>query len=534
MPYENTSKNFMKGTFILTAAALITKILSAVYRVPFQNIVGDIGFYIYQQVYPFYGIALALSTYGFPVIISKMIAERQDGQNDKEILAVLQSSFLFLSVTGMLWFLFLYFGAGSIAALMGDPQLIELIELISFTFLLLPFISGLRGFYQGTGNMVPTAYSQVGEQLVRVITIIAFSAILTAEGYSLYVTGAGALFGSITGGLVCILVLITFVWKERARIFNPFSLRLRREDKQIWSRLLKHGTAICVSGMLLVLLQLIDALNVYSLLLKTGIAEAEAKQLKGVYDRGQPFIQLGTIVSTSLSLTLVPLITAAFRKGEKEEMHEKIRLALKIGSLTGFAAALGLINIIKPTNIMLFQNSAGSDVIAVFCLSILFSSIILTIAGILQGIELIYFPAMTILAGLGIKYVLNILLVYQYGTMGSSISTVAALGMIAAMLIWRLKKQFRFLFLSRRFYLITAIAGLGMTLVLQLHSLVFTMMMDGVDSRFLSMIQALTGAGLGGIIFIAIILKGQIFSQVEMEQLPLGSKLSSLARRINS
>ena len=109
----------------------------------------------------------------------------------------------------------IYFGAGTIAGWMGDPQLSELIEIISVTFLLLPFISGLRGYYQGMGNMIPTAYSQVGEQLVRVATIISFSAILVADGYSLYIAGAGALFGSITGGLVSILILFTFVWKGR-------------------------------------------------------------------------------------------------------------------------------------------------------------------------------------------------------------------------------------------------------------------------------------------------------------------------------
>ncbi|MDA6131309.1 oligosaccharide flippase family protein, partial [Escherichia coli] len=70
-----TSGDLFKGALILTIAALITKILSAVYRAPFQNIVGDVGFYIYQQVYPFYGIIIVLSTYGFPVIISKLYAE---------------------------------------------------------------------------------------------------------------------------------------------------------------------------------------------------------------------------------------------------------------------------------------------------------------------------------------------------------------------------------------------------------------------------------------------------------------------------
>ena len=75
-PYK-TSKDLLKGAFILSIAALIVKVLSAAYRIPYQNIVGDIGFYIYQQVYPFYGIVLTLSTLGFPIIISKLIAEKE-------------------------------------------------------------------------------------------------------------------------------------------------------------------------------------------------------------------------------------------------------------------------------------------------------------------------------------------------------------------------------------------------------------------------------------------------------------------------
>ncbi len=53
-------KRTMEGAFILTIASFI-KILSAVYRVPFQNLVGDRGFYVYQQVYPIYGLAMTLA-----------------------------------------------------------------------------------------------------------------------------------------------------------------------------------------------------------------------------------------------------------------------------------------------------------------------------------------------------------------------------------------------------------------------------------------------------------------------------------------
>ncbi len=60
-------KKTMKGALILSIASLIAKILSAVYRIPFENIVGNTGFYVYQQVYPIYGIGVAFALTGFPV-----------------------------------------------------------------------------------------------------------------------------------------------------------------------------------------------------------------------------------------------------------------------------------------------------------------------------------------------------------------------------------------------------------------------------------------------------------------------------------
>lgn len=76
---------FWRGAIILTIASFVIKVLSAFYRIPYQNIAGDVGFYIYQQIYPFYGFCLILATYGFPIIISKMVAERLErGKNKKQ------------------------------------------------------------------------------------------------------------------------------------------------------------------------------------------------------------------------------------------------------------------------------------------------------------------------------------------------------------------------------------------------------------------------------------------------------------------
>lgn len=71
---------------------------------------GDIGFYIYQQIYPFYGFCLILATYGFPVIISKMVAERLERGKQKEAEEIICVSFWFLLGIGFIGFFTLFLG----------------------------------------------------------------------------------------------------------------------------------------------------------------------------------------------------------------------------------------------------------------------------------------------------------------------------------------------------------------------------------------------------------------------------------------
>ncbi|MGM0831102.1 MAG: putative polysaccharide biosynthesis protein [Bacillota bacterium] len=525
MSKKYSSNQFLKGAMVLTVAALVTKILSAVYRVPFQNIVGDIGFYIYQQVYPFYGIVIALSTYGFPVIISKLVAEKIENEDVEGAKNVVVTSFMFLCIVGLSWFLIVYFGAGVIAGWMGDPLLKPLIQVISLSFLLLAPLSVLRGYYQGKEDMVPTAVSQVTEQTIRVATILVFSTILVSQGYSLYIAGNGALFGSITGGLGGLLVLLFIVTARRERLFSRKSLRLSPDYLHIWSRLLMNGTAICVSAMLLVLLQFVDSLNVYSLLATSGMDKELGKTWKGIYDRGQPFVQLGTVVATSISLTIVPLVTSAYLKKKENLIREYSQLSLKISITIGFAATLGIINIMVPTNTMLFENALGSKVIAVFCLSIFFSCLILTFAGIFQGIGKIYYPAFCILIGILLKYIGNAYLIPVMGIMGASIATVVSLTVITCMMILKLRRLFPIRFFPLSFYKTLLLSGAAMTIVLQVFLQIYDTLLDkGIPERELSVFFSLGGACIGAIIFLIVFLRGNVLSREEMGFLPFGSK----------
>ena len=136
----------MRGAFILSVAAIIAKVLSAVYRIPLQNLVGNTGFYVYQQIYPIYGIGMTFALNGYPNFISKIIAEEPD---EKRKLVLGQYSVMILTVLSATVFLILVGGAQSIAQAMGDRQLAPMLRVVATMFLLMPFLATGRGYYQG-------------------------------------------------------------------------------------------------------------------------------------------------------------------------------------------------------------------------------------------------------------------------------------------------------------------------------------------------------------------------------------------------
>ena len=89
--------------------------------------------------------------------------------------------------------------------------------------LLIPFIAVIRGYYQGLYNMFPTALSQIAEQIVRVGTILCLSIFFIHHGYGPYTAGAGAIFGSITGGITSLIILCLFVLEQRQILREYFN-----------------------------------------------------------------------------------------------------------------------------------------------------------------------------------------------------------------------------------------------------------------------------------------------------------------------
>lgn len=213
---DKQGAKLLRGAALLGTAAIISKLLGTLQKIPLQNVAGDTAFGIYNAVYPLYILILFAATAGFPVAVSKFVAERAMDGDHRGARHIVHVSTAILMGSGFVLFILLYFGASEIASWIGISQTERAIRSVSFALLLSPMLAVLRGYFQGYQNMVPTAVSQVIEQLIRVITMVALLLYMVALAYDEEWIAAGATFGSVTGAAAGLLVMYVY-WRKAIR-----------------------------------------------------------------------------------------------------------------------------------------------------------------------------------------------------------------------------------------------------------------------------------------------------------------------------
>lgn len=522
-------KSYMKGAALLTIAALIVKVLSAIYRVPFQNLVGDEGFYIYQQVYPVISIFVVWTSSGFAVAISKMLADNDCIVNEEERTqkrrSIMRIIFRYLTVLSFIFFGILFVGADVLATMMGDTSLAPLLRTGSFIVLVMPALAVFKGGFQSRGIMEPIAYAQVLEQTVRVSVILAGTFIIMSTTKSLYGAGQMAIIGTVVGEVVGLL-LIAFLFRKR---FGSF---IGKQQQRLASLpVLKEVTllslSVSMSSLLLLGYQLVDSFTIFSLLIDSGMDETIAKETKGIYDRGQPLVQLGVVIASSLSLAIVPLVAHMSNKQNGRSAMPFIQLTYRASVLFGWAASLGLILVMPYINAMLFKTDALSEVLMLYVLQIVPLSIILTFTAILQGYGKLKIPAVFLLIGFLLKVVLNVFTIEPMGVLGAAVANNVGLLLTALALVLYLKKITGIQLAPASFYQKISVASLCMAVVV----IVWLRFVPTLLQGFLSERLAAVGAGfsavcIGAVVMITCIAKLRVLAEKEWYLLPFGRRMA--------
>lgn len=522
-------KVYSKGVALLTVAALFVKVLSMVYRVPFQNLVGDHGFYIYQQVYPFVAIFVTWTSSGLAVAISKMLADLAESNQQDVRNAMLRVIFRYLTVFSIVCFMILFFGAPFFAYWMGDSKLSGLLRIGALVVFSMPLLAIYKGLFQSTGIMQPVAYAQVVEQIIRVVIILGGTWIIMLTTGSLYEAGKIALSGTVVGEFAAVLLLLWYI-KRQPSIKEKVNdgLKIKLATWPVLKKLIILSISVSMSSLVLLVYQLVDSFTIYDSLKKLGMSSLQAMETKGIYDRGQPLVQVGLVIASSLSLAIVPLVAHASKRNRDKDVERFIQITYRTSLLFGVAAAIGLILVMPNLNITLFKTADLSNVLSVFVLQIIWLSLIMTLTAMLQGLDRLKIPAMLLALGILIKILCNSLFIVKLGIAGAAWAGNLGLIVTTVGLIWYFKRIKNIHLATTRFYIMAALATLAMVAFV----LLFTLFMEhtifpSLWGRVRALILCTLKAGIGAFVFLTGLAKLNVLSVRDWYLLPFGRRMVS-------
>lgn len=526
-------KGYAKGVALLTVAALFVKVLSMVYRIPFQNLVGDQGFFIYQQVYPFVAIFMTLTSSGLAIAVSKMLADEANSPVARKG-AVAQLLYRSLVIVSIVLFLMMYGLSSYFAEEMGDPELTSLLKIAALVIFTMPALAMYKGHLQAMGQLKVVASVQVLEQVARVTIILGGTAYVMATSQYLYLAGEVAIFGTVAGEIIGVLALVLYMRKTKQSTPLLQSQEALQAKRTIIRKMFVVSLSASISSLLLILFQLVDSFTVFETLLESAVNKVEAMEEKGIYDRGQPLVQVGLVIATSLSLAVVPFIAHAMKHPQSQKIDHFIRVTYKASLLFGTAATVGLILVMPYLNQALFETDDLSQVLRVYVIQIIMLSVIMTMTAVLQGLGYRKWPTYILTFTLIVKIMINKLLIYQFGIVGAAWASNIALFIGALGLIYYLKRVKKIHLASVHFYKTAALASLAMYIIVKLFIYAEEKWTLSLFSGRAHAAMMVVGIVLvGATIFIAWITKFKILNIKEWLLLPLGSKMAKLQLLLN-
>ena len=536
-------KSLMKGAAVLAAAGIIVKVFGAAFRILLAGFITDQGMAYYSPAYYIYAVLLVVSTSGIPIAISRMVSERYAiGRYDEADRVFHISRYLMIGL-GLAGFIVLFFFARPIAVMMGLEGSALAMQATAPALLLVPIMSSYRGYFQGQQMMAPTALSQTVEQIFRVVFGLALALVLMrgtlfAGTYSDLQRGAaGGCFGASAGAIggLAVMVVIYFMARKSIRYRIRHSEKGDRESAgSILKAIIVIAVPITIGATLMPLVNLVDASVVNIRLLHAGFEPDTAKALYGqLTGFCEPIIALPQVLMSAIVMSIVPMVAAANKVRDREQLHGTISLGFRMTTIIAFPCAIGLLILAKPALTMLFftqkesaANAAPS--LQVLSLSFILLALITFMTGILQGVGKQVYPVINLFLGLLAKIVLTWILVGipAVNVVGAPLGTMAAyliagtLDFICVLRFTRVHISFKQMILKP--LLSAAVMGV---IVFFVYKGLMAALPSNTAATLLSII-------IGAVVYGLMIIRTKTIQRDEMMEISVGRKLAAVCDRL--
>lgn len=410
-----TEKKKREGAFlvqgaILASAGIITKIIGVIYRIPLINIMGDQGQAYYGIAFEIYAIALLLTSYSLPLAVSKLVSARVAKGERRNAFRVFKAALIFAITAGTAIGLIVFFGSDFIAGkIMAMEPSKYALRVLAPCLLVVAVMGVIRGYFQGLGTMLPTAISQILEQIVNAVVSVVGASYLFEFGKKAAETkakeylpaaygAAGGTLGTLCGAIAGLLFL-AFVFLAYRKIIKR---QLRRDHSRyqesysdIFTVLFYTITPVILSTAVYQSTKILDAGIFSNIMDVQGMAKEKYETLWGMYTgKFNTLVNVPLAIANAVGASVIPSLTAAVTSGNRKLVYSKIQLATRFTMIISIPSMVGCMVLARPVLDLLFSgnNKVPTLLLITGSVTIVFYSLSTITNAMLQGVNRMTIP----------------------------------------------------------------------------------------------------------------------------------------------
>ena len=517
MRNKTKSNTFLAHGGILALASILVRFIGMIYRIPMVNIIGSEGNGYYSTAYSVYNILLLLSSYSLPLAVSKLVSARTAVGKWKETKRILIAAFVFAAAVGLTFALITLFLADFFCTkIMGSPRAAIALKWLAPTVFIMAVLGVLRGFFQGLQTMIPTAVSQILEQIANAFVSVGMAAALFQYGTEVTLkTGdqtfapawgaAGGTIGTGAGAFVALAFCAMLFFLFRGR-FNSSVNRDKNAKVRPYGRIMK----------------------------RIGYTVSEYTSVWGDYNSAfMILIHLPVAFASAIASALVPSLSAAYAEEDRKLVLQKISVTLRTVLLIALPFSFGMMAVGGNLAKLLFPTiSADAErYLIIGGFAVLFYSLATVTNAILQGLNRLDKPVIHNLISLLVHVLLMFFFVYvlKLEITGVIIAYMLFGLVTTALNLWSIYKITGYLPEPMQSVLLPVGASFAVVLVCLLVSFVVSRFAHGKAGNLLIVLFAFI---LGFIVYIILIFRMNCVTKADLLELPAGKKIVRMLKKV--
>ena len=392
--------------------------------------------------------------------------------------------------------------------------------------------SVFRGYFNGRRTLKITARAQTLEQIFKTIFTIGIVEIVAyVTSTSTEMMAAGANVATTLATFSSFAYLFIYYRTKRKEIGNEIksSTNYKYENvKTIIKKILMVSIPLTLSSIMTSFNKNIDSFTVKRILstyMASDVATKLYGQLSGKVDT---LTNLPLAVNIAFATALVPAISAAKAKNDRETATKRTSFSLLTSMLIGLPCVVGMIIFAQPILNLLYPNAnQGALLLQLIAVSVIFSILDQTINGALQGFGKVMVPAIALGIGCVVKLILNLILlpIPELNVYGAAIGSIECHAVAFTIVFNVLKKYVKLDLPFKKFVVKPAIA----TAIMGICSYTAYLLLRGIISGSLATIVSILFAV---IVYVLAVLALKIYNKEDIYMLPRGEKIYNILEKL--